>query len=145
MAPNVPLEASSTAATFLHTALRANLRPDGRSFTSSLPLSLSLGSTSGSSTVSLGTSKVLTHIVAELVEPRAERPYEGTLDCKIEVGPIAGVQFERNRTGEDELRFERAVERAVRRCQVVDKEALCVVAGQKVSACSIMRSHLGGP
>ncbi|CEH13983.1 Exosomal 3'-5' exoribonuclease complex, subunit Rrp45 [Ceraceosorus bombacis] len=133
MAPNVPLEASSTATSFLFSALRSNLRPDGRrSFHSPLPLSLSLGSTPGTCSVSIGTSKVITHIVAELTEPRSERPYEGTLDCKIEVGSIAGVQFERNRTGDEELKFERAVERAVRRCQVVDREALCVVAGQKV-------------
>lgn len=144
VAPGNTLEPSITETNFVKQALLESIRPDGRSLLESRSISIrfsgELGwvevtfgsphSTSSSSTKRSTRVIVSTH--ATLVSPRPERPYEGFVDVRAEVQPIAANQFERGRANEEEILFERGLDRAIRRGEVVDREALCVVAGQKV-------------
>ncbi|PWN94333.1 putative RRP45-exosome complex exonuclease [Acaromyces ingoldii] len=130
--PGTLLEPSLTEVDFVKSSLLSSIRPDGRSFLESRPLSVAFSSELGWVEVKLGQTRVLATTYASLVAPRSDRPYEGILELRAEVQPMAGVQFERNRTGEEEVLFERALDKAVRRSECLDREGLCVVAGQKV-------------
>lgn len=137
--PGTLLEPSLTEVDYVKSSLLSSIRPDGRSFLESRPLSVAFSSELGWVEVKLGQTRVLATTYASLVAPRGDRPYEGFLELRAEVQPMAGVQFERNRTGEEEVLFERALDKAVRRSECLDREGLCVVAGQKVRTVSSAR------
>lgn len=132
-APGSVLEPSLTEIAFLKSALQASIRPDGRSFLQARPLSIRFDAELGWTEVTLGATRVVVSTHASLVAPRSDRPYEGFIDVRAEVQPMAGSQFERGRANDEEILFERGLDRAIRRSEVVDREALCVVAGYKVS------------
>lgn len=145
-APGSQREPSLTEAAFLKAALVASIRPDGRSFLDARPATIRFGDELGWVDVSLGESgtRVLVSTHAALVAPRNDRPYEGFVDVRAEVQPIAGTQFERGRTNEEEIIFERGLDRAIRRSDVVDREALCVVAGHRVCVSGKQQQQAGG-
>ena len=130
--PGSLLEPSLTEVSFVKSALLHSIRSDGRSFLESRKVSIQFSSELGWVQVTLGSTRVLVSTYATLVSPRPDRPYEGFVDIRSEVQPMAGIQFERGRSSEEEILFDRGIDKAVRRSEVVDREALCVVAGYKV-------------
>ena len=132
--PGSVLEPSLTEVAFLKSSLLHAIRPDGRAFLESRPVSIRFGSELGWVEVTLGGTRVLVSAFAALVSPRPDRPYEGFVEIRSEIQPMAGSQFERGRSNEEEVLFDRGLDKAVRRSEVVDREALCVVAGHKVRA-----------
>lgn len=131
-APGTVREPSITEASFLKSALLSSIRPDGRAFLDARPVDIRFGEELGWVDVTLGETRVLVSTHATLVNPRDDRPYEGFIEVRAEVQPIAGSQFERGRNNEEEILFERSLDRAIRRSDVIDRESLCVVAGYKV-------------
>lgn len=59
---------------------------------------------------------------------------------KIEANVVS--QFFSCRPGPSEVQLSRALEKAIRRSEVVDRESLCILAGQKVSSMYISVAHL---
>jgi exosome complex component RRP45 len=59
---------------------------------------------------------------------------------------MAGAQFDPNARSltEEESRFERILDKALRRSDVLDKEALCLIAGKQVFAISLVIQVLNG-
>jgi exosome complex component RRP45 len=141
--PGSLLEPSLTEISFLKSALSQSLRLDGRGFLESRKVSIRFSSELGWVEVSLGDTRVLVSTHAVLVSPRPDRPYEGFVEIRSEIQPIAGTQFERGRSNEEEVLFDRGLDKAVRRSEVVDREALCVVAGHKVSLARILLCRCG--
>lgn len=47
---------------------------------------------------------------------------------------MTGAAYDSNRQGTEEVVFERLMDKALRRSEAVDKEGLCIVAGEKVRA-----------
>lgn len=157
--PRLPLP-STNERQFLTEALTEHgLRVDGRSLLDSRELSIEFGSSYGCVQVSLGKGKrsaadatrVAVQCSAEIVKPRDERPFEGFLVIQSEISPLAGSNYEgtgrcvskrvchvlvvltvSRRPSEEEVLISRALEKALRRSEVVDRESLCIVAGQKV-------------
>lgn len=134
--PGSLLEPSLTEVNFLKSALLQSIRPDGRGFLDSRKVSLEFSSELGWVEVALGDTRVLVSAHATLVTPRPDRPYEGFVEIRSEIQPMAGQQFERGRSSEEEILFDRGLDKAIRRSEVVDREALCVVAGHKVRVCA---------
>ena len=86
----------------------------------------------GSVEVALGETRVLAAVTAELVEPYPDRAAEGALQVFADFSPMASPLFEPGRPSDDAVELMRLLERALRRSQAVDVEALCVVAGRRV-------------
>ena len=89
---------------------------------------------------------LLTTVSAEVAPPREQRPYEGNIQIVTEISPMAGVEYDSNGVAggdarERETLFDRIVERAVRRTEAVDREALCIIAGKSVW-CITVSVHL---
>ncbi|CEQ40002.1 SPOSA6832_01568 [Sporobolomyces salmonicolor] len=132
---------------FVHAALRKGLRLDGRSRYDLRQVKLRFGDELGWVECSLGDTRVVVQVSAEVVKPLPDRPYEGFLILATEISPMASGAYEagrvrvlesaleperRQRASEEEILMARLLEKALRRSEAVDREALCIVAGQKV-------------
>lgn len=127
----VPVSNSERA--FVHDAIAAKQRLDGRDFDQHRTLQLNFGSDWGSVHVALGETRVLAQVSCSVVQPKASRPTEGLLYVKLELGPMAAPHFEANRApSEQAVQYNRILERAFKDSNCVDLESLCIVADEKV-------------
>ncbi|CAG7852324.1 Exosome complex component rrp45 AltName: Full=Ribosomal RNA-processing protein 45 [Serendipita indica DSM 11827] len=67
-----------------------------------------------------------------MVKPTPDRPYEGTINIHSEFSPMASSEYEQGRTSDEEVTITRMLDKVLRRSDALDKESLCVVAGQRV-------------
>ncbi|ODN99597.1 exosome complex component RRP45 [Cryptococcus wingfieldii CBS 7118] len=117
---------------FLLAALAEGKRLDGR-----LPLEMRkvqyvFGEELGCVECRMGKTAVLAQVSASIVKPREDRPYEGFLLINSEIGPMASSVYELGRPSDDEVLIGRLLEKSIRRTEAVDREALCIIAGEKV-------------
>ncbi|PWN46913.1 putative RRP45-exosome complex exonuclease [Violaceomyces palustris] len=137
MAPGQLPEPSLTEVEFLNQSLSRGLRLDGRGFYKCRDIKVRFGDELGCVNVWIGSTRVSTSVRATLVPPRADRPYEGFLQITTDISPMAGSEYDMGGGASSSARarevlFDRLVEKAVRRTEAVDREALCVVAGEQV-------------
>lgn len=138
MPPGQALEPSVTESDFMVSCLQDGIRVDGRSFLATRDIDISFGEELGNCTVSIKGTRVSTSVRATLMPPRSDRPYEGFLQITTDISPMAGVEYDSTGGGANssarakEVLFDRLIEKAVRRTEAVDREALCVVAGEQV-------------
>ncbi|KAL8293246.1 hypothetical protein RQP46_000940 [Phenoliferia psychrophenolica] len=130
----MPREAdpSTSEADFVLKALRSGIRTDGRTAYDSRPAKLSFGDELGWVECRLGETRVVVQVSAEIVKPLVDRPYEGFLVISTEISPMASSSYEAGRASDEEVVLARLLEKALRKSEAVDREALCIVAGQKV-------------
>ncbi|PBK77794.1 related to rRNA processing protein [Armillaria ostoyae] len=117
---------------FAYEALRQSLRLDGR-----LPLQLrapklTYGSELGYVECALGKTRVIANVDAKMVKPLPERPFEGLLTIHSEISPMASSEYELGRPSEEEITITRMLDKVLRRSDAIDKESLCILAGQRV-------------
>ncbi|KAF9466752.1 ribosomal protein S5 domain 2-type protein [Collybia nuda] len=117
---------------FLFSSLKQSLRLDGR-----LPLEirtpiLTFGSELGWVECSLGKTRVMAQVDAKMVKPPPERPFEGLITIHSEISPMASSDYEPGRPSEEEVTITRMLDKVLRRSDAVDKESLCILAGQRV-------------
>eukprot|EP00388_Colpodella_angusta_P000976 GDKJ01003283.1.p1 GENE.GDKJ01003283.1~~GDKJ01003283.1.p1 ORF type:complete len:300 (+),score=60.31 GDKJ01003283.1:1-900(+) len=85
--------------------------------------------------VSLGKTLAVAIVTAEISEPNANRPNEGTIQYHVDLGPMANPNFQ---LGRDAINNEISndigfyIERMIRGSHAVDTEALCITANEKV-------------
>ncbi|KIJ98578.1 hypothetical protein K443DRAFT_680686 [Laccaria amethystina LaAM-08-1] len=117
---------------FLFSALKQSLRLDGR-----LPLemrspTITFGPDLGWVECALGKTRVLAQVEAKMVKPAPERPFEGTITIHSEISPMASSEYEPGRPSDEEVTITRMLDKVLKRSDAVDKESLCILAGQRV-------------
>ncbi|KIM32673.1 hypothetical protein M408DRAFT_312853 [Serendipita vermifera MAFF 305830] len=117
---------------FLVSAIQQSLRLDGRPLTTLREPQLIFGSELGWVECVMGKTRVLAAIDAKMVKPAADRPYEGMINIHSEISPMASSEYEQGRTSDEEVTITRMLDKVLRRSDALDKESLCVVAGQRV-------------
>lgn len=117
---------------FIETALRSELRVDGRCPYDYRDLNIKFGREDGSSEVHLGQTHVLGFVTSQLVQPYRDRPNEGTISIFTEFSPMADPSFEIGRPGESAVELGRIIDRGLRESRAVDTESLCVISGKFV-------------
>ncbi|KAJ6496459.1 ribosomal protein S5 domain 2-type protein [Mycena vitilis] len=117
---------------FLFTALKQSLRLDGRLPLELRPPVLSFGPELGWVECALGKTRVLAQVDAKMVKPPPERPFEGIITIHSEISPMASSEYEIGRPSEEEITITRMLDKVLKRSDAVDKESLCVLAGQRV-------------
>ncbi|KAH9811203.1 ribosomal protein S5 domain 2-type protein [Melampsora americana] len=126
------VEASIPERDFLLDALREGLRLDGRGTFEQRPISLLISEDGDSVECSLGRTRVSAHVSATITRPRPDRPFEGLFQVSAEINPLASFVYETGRSSEDEVYLSRLLDKTLVRGGVIDREALCILAGQKV-------------
>ncbi|KAI0034817.1 ribosomal protein S5 domain 2-type protein [Vararia minispora EC-137] len=117
---------------FLFASLEQALRIDGRALFEQREPELVFGDELGSVECSLGKTRVLAIVEGKMIRPNSDRPFEGTITIHSEISPMASVEYESGRPSEEEGMLSRMLDKVIRRSDVVDKEALCVRAGERV-------------
>ncbi|KAF7312150.1 DNA polymerase eta [Mycena indigotica] len=118
---------------FLFSALKQSLRIDGR-----LPLEMRIpelrfGPELGYVECAFGKTRVIAQVEAKMAKPTPERPFEGIVSIYSELSPMASAEYETlGRASEEEITITRMLDKVLRRSDVLDKESLCVIAGQRV-------------
>ncbi|KAF7533476.1 hypothetical protein G7054_g7037 [Neopestalotiopsis clavispora] len=125
-------EPSLNEKAFLVQALQEGHRLDGRGFEQFRKLELAFGDQYGVADVTLGKTRVLAKVSAEVTAPYPDRPFDGIFTISSELSPMASPAFEVNRPTETEVLLSRLLEKTVRRSNALDTESLCLVAGNKV-------------
>ncbi|QNP97259.1 ribosomal protein S5 domain 2-type protein [Yarrowia lipolytica] len=116
---------------FLTEALKVGKRLDGRSMEEQRPMEVTFGSQFGHVELTMGKTKVVVRISAEITKPNERRPFEGIFVVHTDIGSMASPIFENNHQSEQEIMISQVVEKAVRRSGALDLESLCIVAGKK--------------
>jgi len=80
----------------------------------------------------LGKTRVLAQVDAKMVKPQPERPFEGSITIHSEISPMASSDYEPGRPSDEEVTITRMLDKVLRRSDAVDKESLCILAGQRV-------------
>ncbi|PVF97579.1 putative RRP45-exosome complex exonuclease [Serendipita vermifera] len=117
---------------FLVSALQQSLRLDGRSMGGLREPQFTFGPDLGWVECAMGKTRVLAAIDAKMVKPASDRPYEGMINIVSEISPMASSEYEQGRTSDMEVTITRMLDKVLRRSDALDKESLCVVAGQRV-------------
>ena len=129
----------------LETALKANVRFDGRKKDEIRKISIETGvvaTAEGSARVKIGNTEVLAGIKMDLITPYSDEPDSGSLMVNAEFLPMASPEFETGAPGINAIELARVVDRAVRESDAVDFKKLCIKSGEKawmviVDVCTI--------
>jgi len=84
--------------------------------------------------VSLGRTRVLAVVTAQVTAPYPERPTDGFLSFNVNVTALAGPAYEGGRQTPQTAELGRMLERQIRDARAIDTEALCIAPGEKVWA-----------
>jgi len=116
---------------FIANALNEGLRVDGRAPYDYRELSISFRGV-GHAEASIGATRCMCSVSAEIVEPAVERPNAGILQLYCELSPMAAPEFRVGRSSERAVEIGQILERGLKQSKAVDTEALCILAGRKV-------------
>ncbi|KAA1093484.1 hypothetical protein PGTUg99_021809 [Puccinia graminis f. sp. tritici] len=125
-------QASIVEREFLLQALKEGTRIDQRALLEQRPVSLSFAEDGHSVDCSLGNTRVAAHVSASITKPWADRPFEGLFQISSEINPMANFIYDTGRSSENEIQISRMLDKSLSRSGVIDKEALCILAGQMV-------------
>jgi len=117
---------------FLFAALEESLRLDGRSPLEMRTPTLTFGPELGWVECALGKTRVLAQVDAKMIKPQPERPFEGSITIHSEISPMASSDYEPGRPSDEEVTITRMLDKVLKRSDAVDKESLCILAGQRV-------------
>ncbi|CDZ98343.1 Exosomal 3'-5' exoribonuclease complex, subunit Rrp45 [Phaffia rhodozyma] len=118
---------------FTFAAIKSGIRTDGRRLDESRPWDLEwIGGEDGGVECRLGGTCVFARVSSTIVRPKAERPYEGLVSIHFELSPMASTSYETGRSSEEETRLSLLLDKAIRKSDCIDRESLCIIAGEKV-------------
>ncbi|XP_037726173.1 exosome complex component RRP45 [Drosophila subpulchrella] len=117
---------------FVQLAVKQNQRFDGRRSNECRDVELTFGADWGTVAVSLGDTKVLTHVTCDLGAPTTSRPNEGKLQLNVNLGGVAFLDEVQSTHDQRSLTLNSLLERTFRSSRCVDLESLCVAAEQHV-------------
>ncbi|XP_017012982.2 uncharacterized protein Rrp45 [Drosophila takahashii] len=117
---------------FVQLAAKQSQRFDGRRPNECRDVELTFGADWGTVAVSLGATKVLTHVTCDLGAPTTSRPNEGKLQLNVNLGGVAFLDELQTTHDQRSLTLNSLLERTFRSSRCVDLESLCVAAEQHV-------------
>ncbi|ETN39573.1 uncharacterized protein HMPREF1541_05799 [Cyphellophora europaea CBS 101466] len=122
---------SNVERNFVLDSLAQGLRVDGRGIHDFRKINVNFGTEYGSATVTLGKTRILIQISAEVTKPLEDRKFDGVFTINTELSPIASASFDVGRPSEQEVILGRILEKAIRQSRAIDTEALCIISGAK--------------
>ena len=128
-------ELSTNERDFIYNAMREGYRTDGRKFneTRRLIMTVDRATTSARAEVTLGQTRVLSAVQAELVTPFPDHPTEGFLNVFVQMSPMATEKSKNTGySSETSTELKLLLEESLKEGNSIDLEALCVVSGKSV-------------
>jgi len=116
---------------FMLGALTKKVRLDKREMLNYRELSINFGWDLGYCMVSLGDTKVMAQVTAEVDRPRESRPSEGRLTVHLEMSTLAAGFLDPTKPGTANVEIQQFLEKSLTKCDAVDVEELCLRSGEK--------------
>jgi exosome complex component RRP42 len=122
-------------AALVKSALSEGKRLSGRNLYDIRPVSIEtnlIEAAEGSAIVTLGNTKVIAGVKAEIGSPYSDSPDEGSITIDVELSPMADPNFESGPPTDTSIELSRVVDRGIRESKAIDFKSLCIVPGEKV-------------
>ncbi|EFP09439.1 hypothetical protein GCK72_009823 [Caenorhabditis remanei] len=113
-------------------ALRSGKRFDFRSLEEFRDVKLVVGSEVGTAICTIGNTKVMAAVSAQIAEPSSMRPNKGVINIDVDLSPMANVANEHDRLGSKGMELIRLLELIIRDSRCIDVESLCIRAGSEI-------------
>ena len=120
---------------YIKSLLEQKKRIDGREFNQVRDLKFEIDlvkKAEGSTIVTLGKSKIIIGIKAQLGSPFPDTPESGVITTSAELSPIASPYFESGPPSEGAIELARVTDRAIRESHCIDLSKLCVIPNKSV-------------
>lgn len=120
---------------YILSLLEKGKRADRRELDEHRPIKIELGyieKAEGSALVSIGNTKILVGIKAEIGTPYPDSPDSGVITTTAELSPVAAPFYESGPPRDDATILARVTDRAIRESHCVDLSKLCIVPGKLV-------------
>ncbi|KAL1745524.1 ribosomal protein S5 domain 2-type protein [Schizophyllum fasciatum] len=117
---------------FVLRTVQEGLRLDGRQPLEMRAPELAFGPVLGWVEAAFGQTRVIAQVDAKMVRPPPERPFDGIITIHSELSPMAATEYEIGRASEEEVVISRVLDKLIKRSEAVDRESLCVLAGERV-------------
>lgn len=113
-------------------ALKSGKRFDFRSLEEFRDVKLVVGAEVGTAICTIGNTKVMAAVSAEIAEPSSMRPHKGVINIDVDLSPMANYANEHDRLGSKGMELIRLLELIIRDSRCIDVEALCIRAGKEI-------------
>lgn len=113
-------------------ALKIGKRFDFRSLEEFRDVKLVVGAEVGTAICTIGNTKVMAAVSAEIAEPSSMRPHKGVINIDVDLSPMANYANEHDRLGSKGMELIRLLELIIRDSRCIDVEALCIRAGKEI-------------
>ncbi|CAI2347701.1 unnamed protein product [Caenorhabditis sp. 36 PRJEB53466] len=113
-------------------ALKTGKRFDFRNLEEFRDVKLLVGAEIGTAICTIGNTKVMAAVSAQIAEPSAMRPHKGTINIDVDLSPMANYANEHDRLGSKGMELLRLLELIIRDSRCIDVESLCIRAGKEI-------------
>ncbi|EGT53212.1 CBN-EXOS-9 protein [Caenorhabditis brenneri] len=113
-------------------ALRSGKRFDFRGLEEFREVKLVVGAEIGTAICTIGNTKVLAAVSAQIAEPSSMRPHKGVINIDVDLSPMANYANEHDRLGSRGMELIRLLELIIRDSRCIDVESLCIRAGKEI-------------
>jgi exosome complex component RRP42 len=114
---------------------KKGLRIDGRGFKDYRDITIETGyipKAEGSSKITLGNTMIVAGVKVSIGTPYSDTPDSGVITVNAELSPMASPDYEPGPPDENSVEVARVVDRGIRHSNIVDKDKLVIVPGEKV-------------
>ncbi|CAD6188337.1 unnamed protein product [Caenorhabditis auriculariae] len=140
MGPNTALRSSQMRTDPLSTCelqffketIQQGQRLEGRGREEFREAKLVVGAECGTAVCTIGDTKVMCAVSAEICEPSSGRPQKGVINIEVDLSPMANPAHEHDRLGQKGMELTRLLELVIRDSRCVDVESLCIRNGKEV-------------
>jgi exosome complex component RRP42 len=120
---------------YINSLLEQNKRIDGREFNQVRDVKFEIDlvkKAEGSAIVTLGGSKIIVGVKAQLGSPFPDTPDTGVITTGAELSPMASPYFESGPPSDEAIELARVTDRAIRESHCIDLSKLCVIPKKSV-------------
>ncbi|EDV97541.1 exosome complex component rrp45 [Drosophila grimshawi] len=123
---------SKSERTFVQSAVKQNIRFDGRKSNEFRDVKLTFGADWGTVALSMGDTKVLAQVSCDIGTPSSARGNEGTLHLNVDIKGVAFLDEVQATHDQRQLTLNSLLERTFRSSRCLDLESLCIATEQHV-------------
>ncbi|MDH5401266.1 MAG: exosome complex protein Rrp42 [Candidatus Heimdallarchaeota archaeon] len=120
---------------YIKNLLASERRLDGRTKSEFREIKIEtgiIGTAQGSSIVSIGKTKVICGVKAQIGTPYPDSPNKGSLTVGFEASPLSAPEHRSGPPQDHAIEIARVTDRLIRESECVDLESLCLIEGEKI-------------